>query len=300
MADLTASSANPTLLFDDTSVGGVNWRIRLDPDDELHVERWASVLGTWGNRLALTASHATAYGALLIHGSEPTLTFTDSTGGDDDFRLRVNGDILYIESDSGSGFRGRMSISAAEAVAIVPLVVENADPSLTLRDSDASAADFRLRANGDILHFESDSGSGFGSGLEMDADGYTYATRGLSAGHDAAGAGPSHAICWKRGNGNLIADEVTAGYFTYTLADGSNPPEWYSKTVGVIVMLSSSSGDGATFQVSDWRSSSASGYFSVQVIYGTLAGIGDQVKVTFDTSYYGVGAEWTVIAFYTP
>ena len=137
----------------------------------------------------------------------------------------------------------------------------------------------------------------------MDADGYTYATRGISSGHDAAGAGPSHAICWERYAQVLTGTDVSNGYFIQNLWDAVSPslPEWYAKTVGAIGMMSNAGLPGSTFQVSDWRSSSASGYFSVQVIYsdGTVDN-GDKVKVTFDTSYYAAYDAWVILAFYTP
>lgn len=101
MADLTAQSGAPTVTFDDTSIGGVDWRIRVDPNDQFTVQRYATVLGVWNSKFTLTSGDATFHVPVILSQSSPTLTFADTDAADQDYRVKVDGDGFSIDqSDS--------------------------------------------------------------------------------------------------------------------------------------------------------------------------------------------------------
>ena len=227
MADLTASSTEPTVLFNDTSGIGVDWRLRVDPNDEMHLQRYQSAGALWQDRFVVTNTEAT------LSGGAPTLVFSDTT---------------------------------------------------------TSAADFRFTADGNLLRAQVDDGTGYKSGLEVDSTGNCYHAKGITAGHDyASGAGADQLFRLKRYSG------TASGSGTITQGLGS---EMKNKVLGVMFMMSKSTADPYSYDVFDFRSAAANGFY----VSVTRSATEDTATVVYDNSGSGYpgGSTWYMICFFQP
>lgn len=98
MADLTASSSNPTVLFHDTDLVPVeDWRFIAGSGtgNPLRLEKLAM---SWLECARWTLSEHRLGVDLVIDKSDPTLTF--DTGGSHDYHLLSSGSALSVEEDT--------------------------------------------------------------------------------------------------------------------------------------------------------------------------------------------------------
>jgi hypothetical protein len=95
MADLTASSAQPTVTFDDTDLVLSVWRHRADGN-----EFWLQYLSgsTWLTKTHWTTSAITFTEDLVIDKSTPRITF--DTGSTHDYVIESAGSALSVKEDS--------------------------------------------------------------------------------------------------------------------------------------------------------------------------------------------------------
>lgn len=103
MADLVASSANPTVTFNDTSVDV--WRLR-ESSGQLGVARKTGML--WYSKFKFDITEHESLinfkvsGDCTIESTTPLLKFVDATASAKDFNIKVESDILNIEEDGGN------------------------------------------------------------------------------------------------------------------------------------------------------------------------------------------------------
>lgn len=123
MADLTASGATPAVIWDDTDVAAIDWKMISGSGPIVLQSRLGA--GAYGD--VFEWSHSTSdtnksYRDFAIITSEPTLTFDDSDGATYDYRIRANTGVIYFEENGTGSWVTNFKIDSDYAFALNGMV----------------------------------------------------------------------------------------------------------------------------------------------------------------------------------
>lgn len=103
MADVYATSTNPTVFFQTVPGPTDWWRIYGNSSTDIRLERWFA--SSWHIKFEWTTTEVTSYSNFTIEASSPTLTFHNTAGGND----------YTLSSDTSAFYLKRSTTTIAEA-----------------------------------------------------------------------------------------------------------------------------------------------------------------------------------------
>ena len=243
---------------------------------------------------------------LTASGSAPTVTWADV--GDDNLRIRADGDVLTVAVEQPS-WQSLFEWRTSESVSTRSLELELAAPKIDFTETTSDALSAAIEGDDGIANFTLGTGGAKFLQLQyVDADdrAYVYGPQGISAGHGATD-GTANTIGVKHFDLGLNANPYTWDVFDEP--PSPDPIDIMNDLVGVIVMVSNRSSPAPplpiTYQVLDARSAAAAKYFYLEAKRadgGEASPVtspkGDQFIITRDVGQYPNGSRLLAICFY--